>query len=223
MSSGKRCVLHIYFGQYLGHGIVQRVALSFLLRLIVVRSNPSIEKTPFRQKIKSGFLLSTNSGRPDAHTQSKNVVFSTRCASRIAQSKPFYRAIASLTPPLKKHTHPHIHALTTHILQQRRRWLGCYPSATLAVAFGGSRLSLTPRTRRSFGGFELSPMPPTRLHQGSSRVKHALLTENARSTAVPTDFRLPYSGTHSHQPPPGRVQNCEIDSTDDKETHNNPI
>ena len=51
------------------------------------------------------------------------------------------------------------------------------------------------RHERSFGGFWLSPTPPTRLDEGSSRAKHALLAENARSTELPTDFGLPYSST----------------------------
>ena len=38
------------------------------------------------------------------------------------------------------------------------------------------------RHERSFGGFRLSPTPPTRLDEGSSRVKRALLARNARST-----------------------------------------
>ena len=41
--------------------------------------------------------------------------------------------------------------------------------------------------QRSFSGVGLSPAPPTRLDEGSSRVKHALLAENARSTELPSD------------------------------------
>ena len=69
-------------------------------------------------------------------------------------------------------------------------------------SFGGSRLNATPR-QRSFSGFRLSPTPPTSLDEGS-RAKHALLVKNARSTELPTDFRLPYSCTPSHQPSLGK-------------------
>ena len=51
------------------------------------------------------------------------------------------------------------------------------------------------RHERSFGGFRLSPTPPTRSDESSSCAKHALLAENARSTEFPTDLRLPHSGT----------------------------
>ena len=79
-------------------------------------------------------------------------------------------------------------------------------TATPAVALAA--LGWVQRHERSFGGFWLSPTPPTRLDEGSSRVKHALLAKSARSTELPTDFRLPYiySSTPSHQPPLGRAQ-----------------
>ena len=66
-----------------------------------------------------------------------------------------------------------------------------------------------------FGGLGTSPMPATCLDEGFSRVKHALLAENARSTELPTDFRLPHnnSSTPAHPPPPKRAQNYKIDST----------
>ena len=79
------------------------------------------------------------------------------------------------------------------------------------------------RHERCFGGFRLSPTPPAHLDEGSSRAKHALLAENARSTELPTEFRLPNSSTLSHQPPQERGQKYNIDSTGDKEAQNNPV
>ena len=80
------------------------------------------------------------------------------------------------------------------------------------------------RHKCSFGGFRLSPTPPTRSDEGSSRVMHALLAKNARSTELSTDFRLPYSTAPSHQPPLGRARNYKIGSTDDKKKdQKNPV
>ena len=45
-------------------------------------------------------------------------------------------------------------------------------AASLAVIFGGCRLSCNAASGRSFGGFGPSPTPPTRLEEGSLRVKH---------------------------------------------------
>ena len=87
------------------------------------------------------------------------------------------------------------------------------PAATLAA------LGRVQRHKRSFGGFRLSPTASTRLDEGSSRAKHALLGENARSTELPTDCRLQYSSTPSHQPP----LNYKIDSTNDKKDQKNPV
>ena len=62
-------------------------------------------------------------------------------------------------------------------------------------------------------------MPPTRLDEGSSREARV----GARSTELPTDSRLPYSCTTSHQPPPNISHNYKIDSTDNKEAQKNPV
>ena len=62
------------------------------------------------------------------------------------------------------------------------------------------------RHEQSFGGFRRSPMPPPRVNEGSSHVKHALLAKNARSTELPIDFQLLCSSTSSHQPPLGTAQ-----------------
>ena len=77
-------------------------------------------------------------------------------------------------------------------------------TATPAVALAA--LGWVQRHERSFGGFRLSPTPPTRSDEGSSRVKHALLARNARSTELPTEFRAPYSSTPSHLPSLGKAQ-----------------
>ena len=74
---------------------------------------------------------------------------------------------------------------------------------------------------RSFGGFHLRPTAPTRLDKSSLRAKHALVAKIARRTELPTDFRLPYSSTRSHQSPLGRAQTYIIDSTDDKHKDQN--
>ena len=57
----------------------------------------------------------------------------------------------------------------------------------------------------SFGGFGPSPRPPTRLDEGSSRVKHAVLAENAQkhrasnrlSTATQQHFLMPTASRKS--------------------------
>lgn len=85
-------------------------------------------------------------------------------------------------------------------------------------SFGSSRLIATPR-ERSFGGFQLSPAPPTRLSEGSLRAKHALLAEVARSTQLSTDFRLRHTSTvvprTSHLQ--RELTNYTIDSIDQNE------
>ena len=80
-------------------------------------------------------------------------------------------------------------------------------SSDACCSFGGFRLSATLRTYR--WRLSASPTPSTRSDEGSSRAKHALLAEDARSTEVPTDLRLPYSSTPSHQPPPERAHNYQ--------------
>ena len=94
-------------------------------------------------------------------------------------------------------------------------------TATPAVALAA--LGWVQRHERSFGGVRPNPTTPTRLDEGSSRAKNALLAENARSTELPNDFWVPYSNTPWHQPPPEKAQNYEIDSTDDQEAQKNPI
>ena len=80
-------------------------------------------------------------------------------------------------------------------------------ATTAALAIAIEALSRVQRhAQRSFGGFGPSPTPTTRLDEGSSRLKHALVVENAQSTELQADFRLPCS-TPSHQPPPERAQN----------------
>ena len=64
-------------------------------------------------------------------------------------------------------------------------------TAMPAVALAA--LGCVQRHERSFGAFRLSSTPPTRLEEGSSRAKHALLAKNARSTELPSDFRMLYT------------------------------
>ena len=55
------------------------------------------------------------------------------------------------------------------------------PTAATPAIMALAALGRLQRHERSFGGFRLSPTPPTRM-VGSSRAKHALLAENAQST-----------------------------------------
>ena len=59
-------------------------------------------------------------------------------------------------------------------------------TATPAVALAA--LGRVQHHERSFGGFRLSPTPPTRLDDGSWRAKNALLKKNARSTGCQPIF-----------------------------------
>ena len=84
--------------------------------------------------------------------------------------------------------------------------IGAILPITATPAVGVAALGWVQHHEGSFGGFRLSPMPQTRLDEGSSRAKHALPAKNARSAELPTDFRLPYGSTPSHKPPLGRAQ-----------------
>ena len=59
---------------------------------------------------------------------------------------------------------------------------------------------------RSFGGFRLYAQATNSLGRGFVEREHVLLVQNARSTELPTHFRLAYSSTPSHQPPLGKAQ-----------------
>ena len=144
--------------------------------------------------------------------QSKNLTFSTGSVSRKTPSKKSYTC--SLYPSHRSfhhktqtHTHAHPYQVPHSSIIQQRLWLSLLflfaasrRGALLApLASSVSHDSSSARYRChfanngytccSFGGFRLSPTPPTRLDEGSSRVKHALLAKNARSTEMPTGFR----------------------------------
>ena len=82
---------------------------------------------------------------------------------------------------------------------------------------------------RSYGGFRLSPTTPTRLDEGSSCAKRALVAENARNIELPNDFRLAFRLSFRLVPLYNNRLHKEhekylIGSTDDKEeAHNNPV
>ena len=95
---------------------------------------------------------------------------------------------------------------------------------TAAPAVALAAVGRVQRHERSFGGFWLSPTPPTRSDEGSSRVNHALLAENARSTELPPIF---YCHT-AVLPQTNHLQNehkhSKIDLADDKEeAQKNPV
>ena len=89
------------------------------------------------------------------------------------------------------------------------RGIDAFLSTTATPTVALAALGCVQRHERSFGSIRLSPTPPTCLDEGSSCAKHALLAENARSTALPTNFRLPYSSIPSHQPLLGRTRRIQ--------------
>ena len=67
-------------------------------------------------------------------------------------------------------------------------------------------------------------MPLTRVNKCLSRENNALLAENALISEFRPVFRLQYSSTPSHQPPPEIAHTNNSDFTGDKkDAENNPV
>ena len=92
-----------------------RWCLGFAFRPILMQSDRWIEKGDFRSEIKSGNLMQPNRclfdpnfpiEQSDPHIPSRKSTFSTGCVDRIARSKNFLKATASLTTPQNTRSHP---------------------------------------------------------------------------------------------------------------------
>ena len=224
-------VVHVYMAPWR-----REFPLSFLIvRPFVIQSDLSVETAVSDWSPDRAFLHSRKISTEfsDWGIQSKKSTFSTRSASRKTQVEKvlhlFFEPIASLIPP--QNTHPHAHTPIPGATQQYHTTARTLPWLSLLLLLAASQRgavlallassmyhttavarvidALLPTTAYaccSFGGFRLSITPPTRIDEGSSRVKHALLARNARSTELPIEFRAPYSSAPSHQPPLGITQ-----------------
>ena len=200
-------IYNLQLGQFLYRRIRQSKKVFFDWR----------SKPAFYTAQKELLTQSFSTERSDSQIQWNKIDDSTEYISRIAPSKPF------VNPSQQKHAHAHtpIPATTQqyHTTAPTLAWLlslllfAASPASSVdhTMADGSSARYRRPFRSNSYAGCSihgsrLIATPPTRLEEGSSRVEHAWLAENARSTKLPTDFRLPYGSSPSHQPPPERAQ-----------------